>query len=533
MDAAEKEALDKVAKAIADLKAERDAHGGEITGLKGQMDAVQTAMKHLQQVQDAQQRAKVESQMGDNRELDFYTAKSFDGVDASDRPKFMTPKTGSGAIRMQGHWETRVQGGELVRFWRWGLFDDPNPRTKEQAALQRAITRRSLARMHVNTNKHRFSPQLDLEVLDAVDRCGPEVQRIFADSAGIGAEWIPTTMVPELERQILIPTNLAAIFRRRVLRPGTTTIPKRSSNLRAYKGAVPTIDNPADAILSSLTTSSVDVDPVPTVVASQVDRDAVADSLVDIVDEILMEIATAFRFADDDCIVNGDSAATHQDTIASWNTRSRLGGTTGLGTTADHRRRWLGLRARAFDLTSMTTDQNGAQDWAGLRAALAKLGADNMIQGHMTANSVVVLTSWEYFFSKMLAFTEFASWDKVGMLASVLTGQLGSPGATAGGLLPGQVGFVSGMIPVIVAYPLTADLAASGLYTGSGTTTGMVQCDRSRFEYCVRQGTTVESDVEIRNNTVTYVARSRVNFRALDAVASTVKDTHYSYNLTF
>lgn len=531
MDAVEKEALEKVAKSIHDLKEAKDAQGGQLAGLTASMEAVQTAMKNLQQVQDAVQRARVETQMGDNRELDAYQVKSLDGVSAADHHKFMTPKAGSGpAMRLQGHWETRVHGGERLTFWRWGLLDDPTPRSKDQANLQRTLTRRNLARMHT---KSKFSPNADLELFDAIDRCGPDVRRIFADSTAIGAEWIPTTLVPELERQILIPTNLAAIFPRRVLRPGTTSIPKRSGNLRAYKGAVPTTDDPANALLSSMATTSADVDPVPTYVASQVERDAVADSLLDIVDEIMMEIAMAFRFADDDCIVNGDTAATHQDTIATWNTRSRLGGTTGLGTTADHRRRWLGLRPRAFDLTSMTTDQNASQTWDGLRAGLAKLGADNMIQGHMVGNSVVVLTSWEYFFSKMLDFDEFASWDKVGALASVLTGQVGNPGSTPGGLLPGQVGFVTGMVPVIVAYPLTADLASSGLFTGSGSTTGMIQTDRSRFEYCVRQGMTVESEVEIRNNTVTYVARSRVNFRARDAVASTVKDTHFSYNLNF
>ena len=39
----------------------------------------------------------------------------------------------------------------------------------------------------------------------------------------------------------------------------------------------------------------------------------------------------------EDVIFNGDTAATHQDTIASWNARGRWG-TVGLGTSLDHRR---------------------------------------------------------------------------------------------------------------------------------------------------------------------------------------------------
>jgi hypothetical protein len=150
----------------------------------------------------------------------------------------------------------------------------------------------------------------------------------------------------------------------------------------------------------------------------------------------------------------------------------------------------------------------------------------------MSGNGVVVWTSWEYFFAKMLGFAEFASWEKVGALASVLTGRIGEAGGPAG-MLPGQVGFVSGFIPVCIGYPLSADLASSGLYTGSGSTTGMVQCDTSRFEYCWRSGLTTESVVNPLNNTITWVTRFRSLVRALDTVAATTFDTHYSYNLTY
>jgi hypothetical protein len=42
----------------------------------------------------------------------------------------------------------------------------------------------------------------------------------------------------------------------------------------------------------------------------------------------------------------------------------------------------------------------------------------------------------------------------------------------------------------------------------------------------------IESDTHIRNDTVTYVARMRSVGRAKDAVASTITDVHFSFNLT-
>jgi hypothetical protein len=184
-------------------------------------------------------------------------------------------------------------------------------------------------------------------------------------------------------------------------------------------------------------------------------------------------------------------------------------------------------------LTSLgATDQGAAKTWAGLKAALAKLGSANMMLGYAdNIANIVVLASWEYFFNTMIEFPEFASWDKVGDLASIITGKLGSVGGTPGGLLPMQVGFVSGFIPVCIAPAITADLAATGLYTGSGATTGMLQLDRSRYEYVLRKGLTIEQEVDIRNNTHTVVARGRSLFRALDAPAAGIRDVHYSFNL--
>ena len=60
------------------------------------------------------------------------------------------------------------------------------------------------------------------------------------------------------------------------------------------------------------------------------------------------QIAQDLEDAFEDAMINGDSAATHQDDISNWNIRERWGAS-GLGSSADHRRLFLGMRAAAKD----------------------------------------------------------------------------------------------------------------------------------------------------------------------------------------
>lgn len=532
MDALESQAQE-LAKTIKDLRDAKERDGKELGELRAGMEAVKLAMHGLQQSQEARARAEVESRLGPDSELSAYVARSAPAAQHAQHYR----ATDAGAVRLTGHYEEVVGPDRTVhRVWTPGLLDDVEARSESQLRLQRAVTRRSLAQL-AQANPQRgarpFTPRLDAEVLEAARAIGlPEVQRILSDSSGIGASWVPNATIPEIEREVLVPTGTAGLFRRRVVQGGTMTIPKIAGRVRFGIKAAPTVNDPAGDPLSNLTDSSVTIDTVSSAGGVQFDRDWEEDAIVAVLPEIQAALVAGWRWAEDDSIINGDAAATHQDAIASWDPRGMLGGTSGLGGSADHRRRWTGLRARAYDLTSMTTDQGAAKTWAGLKTALGKLSSANMMVAYdQNAANIVVLASWEYFFNNMLEFAEFASWDKVGELAALITGKIGNTPGMPGGLLPMQVGFIAGFIPVCIAPALTADLAATGLYTASGSTTGMLQLDRSRFEYVIRKNLQLEQEIDIRNNTHTVVARGRSLFRAQDPVSSSIKDVHFSFNL--
>ena len=517
------------------IKSAASENGGKIANLEAAMGDFQVSMRNLQAAQEAYHSARVDSRMGTASELACYLASDSDVVDVNARAYHGTGKAyhanDKGAVQLLSTERSIVHNGKEHRYFSWGLLDDPAPRTPWQRDLQRAVQRRSLVRGFMDPER-RFTPRCDSEVVGLL-RSGPEqVSRIFADSAGIGAEWIPDRTLPELERDLVAPVNFTGVFPMRDVGPGgTVKLPYKSGYLRVYQHAVPTADNPADDVLSSWTTAERTIDPIPSACSVQFDRDAVEDSIIAVVPEAVADMVQAFRYANDDTWTNGDTAATHQDTIAAWDPRGRLGGTSGLGGSNDHRRRWLGLRAYCADI-SQTTDLSGTQTWAGLLSVLTSLGMEHLM-GSDGVSRVVVAVSPEYFFKTMLAWDEFETFDKVGVFASLITGMLGNPGATPGGLLPNQIGFLAGKFPVVLNYTLAPDMNASGVYDDSTKTkTGLLVFDRLRFQTWRRQGMTVESETRIRNNTVTYVARERIVGRHVSAIADNPTDAHYAYNLT-
>jgi hypothetical protein len=84
--------------------------------------------------------------------------------------------------------------------------------------------------------------------------------------------------------------------------------------------------------------------------------------------------------------------------------------------------------------------------------------------------------------------------------------------------------------PIIMTDCMTADLASSGLYTGTGSTSGYVIFNRRMFRRVLRAGATIalQNDITVAG---TYMrARQRVGFK--DLTKSGDKGVRYAYNLS-
>ena len=516
---------DQILAAVTDLAAQVKGIAGKVGGVEGTSAAVSAELATLKakmdSIQELQYKAQVEQAnrpLGDNEKaIEVYHARY-----ASDS-------------EIKGHADAWGKGGE-IRLWgyevdgvqRFGYLDDPNPRTDHQREAQRVLTTRNIAHMALSRSDRPGERRATHSeaVLRAVLASGPSgISKIFANSTGIGTEYIPTNLAPEVERRIEYVPGVASMFETDVINSTTAYRAYVAGNIRPYIEQIPTADNPANAQSYVPGSAQNTLTVKPFAASGQFHLDAVEDAIVNEVSEFTDQLVRGFALGRDDVWINGDTTATHEDAIASWNPRSIYSSTTGAGSTIDHRRAWKGLRRLAVD-KSTTADQSAVQTMAGAITLACSL--DPKFYANIGPEQpVIYLASPEYAFKTLITFVQ--TYDQGGLVASMLTGLLPMAGGPAPKMLPGYIGNISGRA-VCVTWALTADLAASGLYTGSGSKTGMLALYRPSFRNVVRKGVTIGAQDSIGNNTRLVVARAR--FGGRETQGTTDKTVAYSYNLT-
>lgn len=387
-----------------------------------------------------------------------------------------------------------------------GLFDSP-PVSPWHADIQRIVGARNVYRMATGA---KASPKLDAELVSILARAPTvgglrdAIERAWSDSAGAGAEWVPDNFVPALYEEFFVPNLVAALFPTTDI-AGTVIAPKLSRGLRPYlKGRV-TSDSPAQYTASTGESSQVTIDPAGFSARTIIDDALVEDAAIPLLPLMMQSIGRALADGYEDCVINGDTAATHQDAIASWNIRGRWGAS-GLGGAADHRRGFAGLRAIAYD-RSCTVDLSAAQTAAGVMGSV--IGA----MGERAASDLVIITSPEVMFQRLVVDTQVMTIDKLGAAATLLTGQVAS---------------IAGH-PVVMSRWVSADLAATGLYTGSGAYSGLLAVDRSAFGNYQRRGAVVEMSRDITIGAYNVVGTLRRTFRTVSG--DTEKAAFYAYKM--
>ena len=386
-----------------------------------------------------------------------------------------------------------------------GLLDDREAMTPEHLELQRAVGERALLRMVMPTGAR--TPEADARVIRAAMRFPSEVRdaigRAFADSAGAGAEFIPDTFSPDLWMQFEVPTNLAAAFAT-VSLSGPTIMPKVTGQARPYLvGADSTSDQPAVLPATSITTSNQTLEPVTFGMRAVIGIASMEDAAIPVAALLQQLLVKAHADGYEDCMINGDTTATHEDTIATWNARSRWGAS-GLGSSTDHRRGFKGFRRIAVD-RSATVDQSAGQTVAKILEELC--GG----HGELAMDDCLIVTSPEVYFKKIATDTNILTVDKFGPNAAVLRGAPASIGGR----------------PILISRFVTADLATTGLYTGTGAYSGVLSIARSQFKHYSRRGPTVEFTRTANTQTVEIVATRRQYMQTL--TGSSEKVVTYGY----
>lgn len=386
-----------------------------------------------------------------------------------------------------------------------GLLDTDENLSNWHVEMKRLANDRMMVKSMLVGDKS--TPKLDLAIARhlavAPRSIAAQVSKANYDGAGVGAELIPDQFLAELHMQYEVPTVVRSLFSEVQMTSNTMLAPRINRGGRPYiKGNV-TSDNPALYPVSTVSMGQAQITAKGLSTRYILDEELIEDSAVLLLPAMQRMIAKDMRDAVEDALINGDSAATHQDAIASWNIRDRWGAS-GLGGSNDHRRVFKGLRAAAFD--KGTTLNINSFDAAKLLELISKLGE------HAAADKVLIVSP-EAMYENLMGLDQVVTLEKFGAQATILTGQMGS---------------IFGM-PIVVSRYMSDDLATTGLYTGTGATTGMLCVSRDSWNIFARRGIQIQQEQDITSGAFNMVATERLTFDSLDA--SDVKNVAFGFNL--
>lgn len=346
-----------------------------------------------------------------------------------------------------------------------GYLTDPYPVTRAQADVQRlylafgvasriASARKSVRSIWdnelVRTAWVKLASALERMPGEAGKRLRIHLDRAMSGGTGLGYEWIERPQLDTLIR----PYDIESAF---VGRIGTQAAPAKlfnrptiSGEVVFYKAGNVTNNNPSAYTVSDVTTGETSTTIKDFAARMVVDRFWLDDmqALVS-TEELVDQLRRGASRTIENVLINGDTAGTHQDTIASWTvggiyTAGALGGSNSPLTQI------LGFRAKAAD--DSTTNDCG-QTFSSTVAFAAKER-----QGvHGGAPNSGWLTNLHVLHTQLLPNSNFLTVDKIGNdMATIRSGTMGT--------LLGD--------PVDISQFVTNDLdATSGVYDGSGDTT--------------------------------------------------------------
>ena len=408
-------------------------------------------------------------------------------------------------------WSTEVKHytnarGHRVSVEESGILDSEFACSDWHSELKSIASDRHLARLLMSDP---YTPKLDARLYrhlkQAPRALQPAITKAFNDQSGTGAEFIPDQFISDLYQTFQLPKRLRGLLTRVQADRNTLLIPRLNRGGRPYiKGEI-TVDSPLAQYTTSTPATGQSTINIKGLASSYVlDDAAVEDAALAVLPIFSQQIAQDLEDAFEDCMINGDTAATHQDDIANWNIRSRWGAA-GLGGSSDHRRTFNGMRAAAYDQSNTAAKAGASLAASDILAGMASLG-------ELGASNLVMVVSPEFMIESLMGLQEVITIDKFGPAASVLSGQIGS----------------IFNVPIIMSRFLSNDLFTSGLYTGSGATTGFLLFNAASYYLYERRGIVVEQDKDISAGAIRLVATYRGVMGSPDQSAT--KNTFFGFN---
>ena len=393
-----------------------------------------------------------------------------------------------------------------------GLIDSTDaPCNEWHKELIRIAKERSFCRM---MQREPHTPKSDIKLYTHLEKAPgflrEHIEKAFADSSGVGAEWIPDAFGTSLYQSFETPRSLRALLPEVPMDRETMLMP------RLDRAGVPYIRSASTDALTNYSASTVGTAQATISAASlcslyNVDQDAAEDTIMALMPVLSKAITSDLEDGVEDIIINGDTAG-GQDTLATWDIRDRWGGgSVALGGSGDHRKAFDGWRVLAFDLggASAKDYNSNAFTFSTLMDLVSSLG-------ELNGSDRLLVMSPELVVANLLTLSEVVTVEKYGAAASILTGEISR---------------VAG-IPVVMSRFLSADMNGAGVYdNATKTRTGMICVSRQSYPIFLRRGVTLEQDKHIASGTIQLAATIRLKMASMDA--SGTRNVAYGYNLPY
>lgn len=320
-----------------------------------------------------------------------------------------------------------------------------------------------------------------------------------------GDEWVPAEVLSsDLLDLVRDASPLAGIFPSFAMTGPIAKRPIKEARSTAYYVGE-TVHAPHETSWVPYTPSVVTTGQITWTARKLFDRvvigmELIEDATVDMIAEIRADAAFGIGEGRNQCIVNGDTTGTHQDSDVTGST--------------DRRKMWNGLRR--FCIANSYSRSGGGDaltvaDIGAARRAMGKFGGFSAATGGIAA----LLTSYQAYANLTLD-TNVVTLEKYGPGAAILTGEAAK---------------VLGM-PMIPTEYMRADLNASGVYDASTTNlTGAILVNVGSWRLGERRIITVKSSDQlyIESDQFVVVASWRGDFQ--HQRLSTQHTTDYIYNV--
>lgn len=291
------------------------------------------------------------------------------------------------------------------------------------------------------------------------------------ETATQGLEWIPTGYSPDLIMVYELQRKIASLFTEIAMPQDPFVFPTQLTRASVYIKARAVNATETESTTGNLTLSTTTI-----AAYEKVAYEMEEDSIIAMLPFIRQDLAYGLADGEEDCLLNGDTTATHFDSDVT-------GGT-------DVRKSWKGLRRLAVD--GSDTYDMGAVSIDAIRYCRGMMGK------YAVSPSRLVWIVSPIGLLHLLGMDEVITLDKYGPSATVITGELARVDGT----------------PIVVSGMMREDLQATGVYdTSAGNYTGMLLVNTMGFILGRRRAPMIESFRDVIAGVDEIVVSMRKDFQ--------------------